>query len=44
MIPPEIEHPRSFSVVPPCEAFASLFSHAVFDYQQKNPLEYSISI
>jgi hypothetical protein len=28
-----IEYFRSFSVVPPCEAFASLFSHTVFDYR-----------
>jgi hypothetical protein len=25
-----------------CEAFASLFSYDVFDYQQKNPLQYSL--
>ena len=31
---------RSFSVVPPCEAFASLFSYARSDYRQKNPLKY----
>ena len=30
------EYLRSFSVVPPCEAFASLFSHAIFDYRKKN--------
>ncbi len=35
-IEPGIEYFRSFSVVPPCEAFASLFSYAVFDYRQKN--------
>ena len=37
-----IEYLRSFSVVPPCEVFASLFSNTVFDYQQKKPLKYSI--
>ncbi len=37
-----IEYFRSFSVVPPSEAFASLFSHTVFDYRQKKPLKYSI--
>jgi len=30
---PRIEYFRSFSVVPPCEAFASLFSYTVFDYR-----------
>ena len=42
MIELRIEYLRSFSVVPPCEAFASLFSYAIFDYQQKKPLKYSI--
>jgi hypothetical protein len=37
-----IEYLRSFSVVPPCEAFASLFPNTVFDYRQKKPLKYSI--
>jgi hypothetical protein len=41
-IKPRIEYLRSFSVVPPCEAFASLFSYTVFDYRQKKPLKYSI--
>jgi hypothetical protein len=31
-----IEYLRSFPVVPPSEAFASLFSYTVFDYRQKN--------
>jgi hypothetical protein len=35
---------RSFSVVPPCEAFASLSSHTVLDYRQKNPLECFVPI
>ena len=39
---PRIEYLRSFSVVPPCEAFASLFLNTVFDYRQKKPLKYSI--
>jgi hypothetical protein len=39
---PSIKYLRSFSVVPPSEAFASLFSYAVFDYRQKKPLKYSI--
>ena len=34
--PRRIRLRRTFSVVPPCEAFASLFLHAVFDYRQKN--------
>jgi hypothetical protein len=42
LIEPGIEYFRSFSVVPPCEAFASLFLYAVFDYRQKKPLKYSI--
>jgi hypothetical protein len=25
-----------------CEAFASLFSQRVFEYRQKNPLQYSL--
>jgi len=41
-IEPRIEYFRSFSVVPPSEAFASLFLYAVFDYRQKKPLKYSI--
>jgi hypothetical protein len=36
------ENFRSFSVVPPCEVFASLFLNTVFDYLQKNPLIFSI--
>jgi hypothetical protein len=36
------EYSHSFSVVTPCEAFASLSSHDVFDYRQKNPLKYCI--
>jgi hypothetical protein len=42
LIEPGIEYFRSFSVVPPSEAFASLFSNTVFDYRQKKPLKYSI--
>ena len=42
LIEPRIEYFRSFSVVPPCEAFASLFSNTVLDYRQKKPLKYSI--
>ncbi len=42
MIELRIEYFRSFSVVPPSEAFASLFSYTVFDYRQKKPLKYSI--
>jgi hypothetical protein len=38
MIELRIEYFRSFSVVPPCEAFASLFLNIVFDYRQKKPL------
>ena len=41
-IEPRIEYLRSFSVVPPSEAFASLFLYIVFDYRQKKPLKYSI--
>ena len=41
-IEPRIEYFRSFSVVPPCEAFASLFLNTVLDYRQKKPLKYSI--
>jgi len=40
--PRRIRLRRTFSVVPPCEAFASLFSYTVFDYRQKKPLKYSI--
>jgi hypothetical protein len=35
MIELRIEYLSSFSVVPPCEAFASLFLYSVFDYRQK---------
>jgi hypothetical protein len=42
VIEPGIEYLRSFSVVPPSEAFASLFSYTAFDYRQKKPLKYSI--
>jgi hypothetical protein len=37
-----IKNFRSFSVVLPCEVCASLLSDTVFDYRQKNPLEFSI--
>jgi len=36
------EYLSSFPVVPPCEAFASLFLNTVFDYRQKKPLKYSV--
>jgi hypothetical protein len=42
LIEPRTEYLRSFSVVPPCEAFASLFLHTLFEYRQKKPLKYSI--
>ena len=42
LVEPRTEYFRSFSVVPPCEAFASLFLYTVFDYRQKKPLKYSI--
>jgi len=44
LIEPGIEYLRSFSVVPPSEVFASLFSNILFDYRQKNPLKYSILV
>jgi hypothetical protein len=37
-----IKNYRSFSVVPPCEVFASLFSNTALEYRQKNPLKFSI--
>jgi len=42
LVEPRTEYFRSFSVVPPCEAFASLFLHTEIDYRQKKPLKYSI--